>query len=692
MAILITNKFPKYINLTASSVNSMFLTWGQSIPARFWGTETPEYWGGIDEQAQEHYDRVIADGGVLPSGLGGVNSFFQVVKEIYSTADINTAISVGLDPQVLGYKLGAGSGTTLGQAAQKLYSVKSTENLLTFSEQFQNAAWDKIDATVTANATTSPTGTLTADKLIASATNSVHLALQTPAGQIAGINTVFSVFAKASEFTKFVLTNNAGGGGYATFDLSLGTFILSSGVSASIENVGNGWYRCSLVYTPNTTGTFNAQIRLLNLSGNGTFLGDGTSGVFVWGAQLNTGSVALPYTPTTTTKETLADVVQTTAASQPLLLVHEGANYWFGSGVSGNFVSTPSASANQITSDIEIIAKIDYSNSGSFQFIQSTYATSGYSIGISSSDRIYAEFKVGATNYGINSTVSIGATFSGFIKVTRTTADGIAKFFTSLDGITYTQLGANVGTAVGALVVSGTNLLIGAYLGGSPFRGKIYRATIANSIGGTPVVDFNPNQYNAATSQTQWTSSTGEIWSIQTGTATTGYKGVLVDRTIMQGDGVDDLLINAIVRPNILTQYLATNTYTNDNSGNAVLVDSNSGSYLNSIVAFTSIVGNIMNGFASDLTKAKSANVVYLVTTSNNSGVKNAISVNNGTETTNAYTPALSGNGISILSRSSGGTKANALIRTYLLSNAQDDSTVRTDMYNYIRSINNSAF
>jgi hypothetical protein len=160
----------------------------------------------------------------------------------------------------------------------------------------------------------------------------------------------------------------------------------------------------------------------------------------------------------------------------------------------------------------------------------------------------------------------------------------------------------------------------------------------------------------------------------------------------VQGDGVDDLLINAIVRPNILTQYLATNTYTNDNSGNAVLVDSNSGSYLNSIVAFTSIVGNIMNGFASDLTKAKSANVVYLVTTSNNSGVKNAISVNNGTETTNAYTPALSGNGISILSRSSGGTKANALIRTYLLSNAQDDSTVRTDMYNYIRSINNSAF
>jgi hypothetical protein len=276
--------------------------------------------GGVDAQAQAHFNRVIADGGLVPSGLSGVNAFFNTIKTIYGTSDINTAISVGLDPQVLGYKLGAGSGTTLGQAAQKLYSPKDV---------------------------------------------------------FGGI------------------------------------------------------------------GTGNA--------------------------------------------------------------------YWEGSGVAGNYVSTPNAAANQITSDIEIIAKIDYSNSGSFQFIQSTYATSGYSIGISSSDRIYAEFKVGATNYGINSTVSIGATFSGFIKVTRTTADGIAKFFTSLDGITYTQLGANVGTAVGALVVSGTNLLIGAYLGGSPFRGKIYRATISNSIGGAPVVDFNPNQYTGANT---WTSTTSEVWTV----------------------------------------------------------------------------------------------------------------------------------------------------------------------------------
>jgi hypothetical protein len=48
MAILITNKFPKYINLTASSVKSIiseFLTWGQSMPAKLWGNATTETWG-----------------------------------------------------------------------------------------------------------------------------------------------------------------------------------------------------------------------------------------------------------------------------------------------------------------------------------------------------------------------------------------------------------------------------------------------------------------------------------------------------------------------------------------------------------------------------------------------------------------------------------------------------------------------
>jgi hypothetical protein len=383
------------------------------------------------------------------------------------------------------------------------------------------------------------------------------------------------------------------------------------------------------------------------------------------------------------------DAVQTTAASQPLLLAHNGSdNYWWGSGVSGNYVSTPSVAANQITSDIEIIAKIDYSNSGSYQFIQSTYATSGYSIGISSTNFIYAEFKVGATNYGINSTVSIGATFSGFIKVTRTTADGIAKFFTSLDGITYTQLGANVGTAVGALVVSGANLLIGAYLGASPFRGKIYRATIANSIGGAPVVDFNPATYNASTSQTAWTSATGEVWTISTGTATSGYKGVLVDRTIVQSDGVDDKMTSSVITAiSDRTNYIAVKT--NENSG-YVIDDINTLAANGVLLRTLPGIGIITN--AATVTEASAVNRTLKLSTTKLSTLTQGSAINNGTEVTGVVVGAQTTDGVMVFANGNGGSYSNTNINTLIISNSADNSTNRTAMYNLIRSLNNNAF
>jgi hypothetical protein len=653
--------------------------------------------GGIDAQAQAHYNRVIADGGLVPSGLSGVNAFFNTIKTIYATSDINTAISVGLDPQVLGYKLGAGSGTTLGQAAQKLYSVKSTENLLTFSEQFDNANWAKTNLTVSANATTSPSGILNADKLIATAIDSNHILSQSPASFTPLTAYTFSYYAKSAEYTKCGI--RIGGTGYVTtplaaINLTDGSIISQQGfTSLTVTLTNNNWYRISGTFTSATGLTTNIQPlsdSYTIIANNFSFLGNGTSGIYAWGAQLNTDSVALPYTPTTTTAETLADVVQTTAASQPLLLVHSGANYLWSSGVTGNNCTTSTNSSFQVNGDFTIDFNVsDLVTSG--EYICKGNSTDGFVIFLNAGAVRYTFFDTGVRTVDLTSQ-PINLVTQKWCRVQRSGFN--YSWWTSTDGITFTQVGLNVvDIVVTKAITAPLRIGQGVNFYASPCVMKTYRARFYNDATQTTLIsDFNPNQYNAATSQTQWVSTSGETWTINVGTATTGYKGVLVDRTIVQGDGVDDLLINAIVRPNILTQYLATNTYTNDNSGNAVLVDSNSGSYLNSIVAFTSIVGNIMNGFASDLTKAKSANVVYLVTTSNNSGVKNAISVNNGTETTNAYTPALSGNGISILSRSSGGTKANALIRTYLLSNAQDDSTVRTDMYNYIRSINNSAF
>ena len=194
-----------------------------------------------------------------------------------------------------------------GSSATRVNSAGLIEiartNLVLRSEEFDlNLPWATLLATVTANATTAPDGTVTADKLIAAATSvppNNHIVLQQPAGSVNGTTVTFSVFAKASDFSRIKFVNNAGGPGVADYILSgTGNYTLGSGVSANIEAYPNGWYRCLMTYIPINTGNYNIQIRLVNNSNTDSFLGDGTSGVFLWGAQLEIGETATEYIPT----------------------------------------------------------------------------------------------------------------------------------------------------------------------------------------------------------------------------------------------------------------------------------------------------------------------------------------------------------------------------------------------------------
>jgi hypothetical protein len=237
------------------------------------------------------------------------------------------------------------------------------------------------------------------------------------------------------------------------------------------------------------------------------------------------------------------DAVQTTAASQPLLLAHNGSssgNYYQGVGVLTNSVTTPNASANNITGDIEIIWNITSLNISTISQIVGKFGSSFcYNVYQWSSQRLYFETQYGAvisSNHGVTSGTNI------WFKITRTSSNGNISFFKSTDGITYSLINTDTTKSAGALSTGGTLDIFNA----DPQVAKLFRLTISNSIGGAPVVDFNPATYNASTSQTAWTSATGEVWTINTGTAaTSGYKGVLVDRTIVMSDGVDDNLTNS---------------------------------------------------------------------------------------------------------------------------------------------------
>jgi hypothetical protein len=172
-------------------------------------------------------------------------------------------------------------------------------NLLLRSQEFDNASWTKTNATITANAIAAPDGTITADKLVEAATTSVHSATQSVT-LAAGLVYTYSVYAKAGE-RSFLIIQPTGDSRFAYFNLSTGAVATISGspLSTSIQSVGNGWYRCSISVTSPGAVAANCILYSAATDGNASYTGDGTSGIYLWGAQLSVGPYALDYTPTT---------------------------------------------------------------------------------------------------------------------------------------------------------------------------------------------------------------------------------------------------------------------------------------------------------------------------------------------------------------------------------------------------------
>jgi hypothetical protein len=171
-------------------------------------------------------------------------------------------------------------------------------NLVLYSEEFDNAGWTKDTATVTANATVAPDGTTTADKAIpnngADLTSIANGAVRQAVTFPAGATFVFSVFAKEAEFDRIELYFSEGTGttnrATVTYSLVDGSVVTAAAVAGTFTNVsststsvGNGWYRLTLTFTSGTATSARARFAVRD---SGTTTGDGTSGIFIWGAQL----------------------------------------------------------------------------------------------------------------------------------------------------------------------------------------------------------------------------------------------------------------------------------------------------------------------------------------------------------------------------------------------------------------------
>ena len=174
----------------------------------------------------------------------------------------------------------------------------SRTNLLTYSEELSN--WTNIqNVTVTDKDIVSPNGSQNASRINETAVNGVHRLFLNPT--VASAKHTFSVFLKAGTRKWAYLRLDGGTFEPRTwFDLENGVLgTVNSDHIASIEDFGNGWYRCSVTIAGTTYDTTPLGIIAITTGNNVySYAGDVNEYIYAWSAQLEQGSYATSYIPT----------------------------------------------------------------------------------------------------------------------------------------------------------------------------------------------------------------------------------------------------------------------------------------------------------------------------------------------------------------------------------------------------------
>lgn len=184
-------------------------------------------------------------------------------------------------------------------------------NLLTYSQDFSNGVWAKSQCAVALGAVLAPDGSPAYKLTETNGASSSKELSRAVTGFAAGSSYALSTYVHASDVgsaRNLRLAFNSGsitaGSVSASFDLAAGVVISATNCAALISSLGSGWFRCSIVVaaTISTSSTF--YITAADSNGSASYVGDGVSGLYVWGAQLETGSFLTSYIPTTSAQAT----------------------------------------------------------------------------------------------------------------------------------------------------------------------------------------------------------------------------------------------------------------------------------------------------------------------------------------------------------------------------------------------------
>lgn len=213
-------------------------------------------------------------------------------------------------------------------AVRGLLLEEQRTNLIRYSQEFDTSAWSKGACSIAPNVAIAPDGTTTADKTVESTANAEHY-FTTPSALNSSLtdNTVYTVscFIKPAGRNKVQFACRRKDFTFARciFDLVAKTASsLSNVTSTQISDVGSGWVRCAASFDVKSgAGGVFPYFALFNGTVS-VYAGDGVSGVYQWGFQVEAGSFATSYIPTTTAAVTrAADVASFTIPPRVVRLV-----------------------------------------------------------------------------------------------------------------------------------------------------------------------------------------------------------------------------------------------------------------------------------------------------------------------------------------------------------------------------------
>jgi hypothetical protein len=413
------------------------------------------------------------------------------------------------------------------------------KNFFQYSEQFENAVWSTTSATVSANSTTAPNGTSTADKFIGTAVSGIHNIVQSTDSS----SYVFSVYAKAAEETVFSMWV-ANASKRAEFNLATGTIGLSTVANSTITNVGNGWYRCS-VYDPSATITY----RIYGRTG-GVYTGNGVDGMFFWGAQINEGTTATEYFPTTT-RLNIPRIDYTNGSCPSLLVEPQRTNIILNS---QNFAAvswTPVATT--ITANAGISP--DGTNNAN-KFIPSTVATSHY----------IAQLFTSSTS----GSISVYAKADGYNNIT---------LLTSNTNVNY-NLSTGTVQAVGGV---GTGAI--QSVGNGWYRCILYKVLTTETLYISCGSNTNAGFFNGSGNGTSGVL----IWGgqVEVGAYATSYIPTVASSVTRNADSISKTGISSLINSPEGVLYFEGSSIANDGVGKAITLLANTSNFIKLLYSST---------------------------------------------------------------------------------------------------------